>query len=163
MNSAANELTTETDNKLTAKKYKWRGNKKQRLFIQYWLEPNSQTFGNAYKSALKAGFSNTYSLNLTGQAPKWLSENLERVDFTAEHIKQGLQQLAISAPDSRSPDDTRLKSLEILSKIHGLIDNKNGTQVNVNVVQPILNGNSTNSLNNSVNKHSKPTREVIDL
>lgn len=46
----------------------------QQLFKKYYTDPKSETFSNAYKSALKAGYSEEYSQNITGQAPEWLSE-----------------------------------------------------------------------------------------
>lgn len=121
----------------------WKANKKHNLFMECWLTPGTETFGNAYKSGLKAGFSKTYSLNIVNQAPKWISEYLEKLELTNEHIKQGLQDLAMnthSVTDSRSPADTRLKAYETLAKISGMIDSKNS--VNVNFVQPILNSES---------------------
>lgn len=108
-----------------------------------WLNPMSDTFGNAHKSALKAGYNERYAAQISSPAVNnaWIQEYTRKLDFGPEHIKQGIQQLAIRAQDSRSPDDTRLKSYEILAKIHGMIDSKN-TGVIVNVVQPILGGES---------------------
>lgn len=122
------------------KKYVYRPNKKNDLFMEYWTSPGSETFGNVYKSGLKAGFSKTYSKNLLNIAPQWLLTYIDRTQFTDDHIKNGIQELATTSPNSRSPDDTRLKAYEILAKITGMIDNKSG--VTVNVVQPILMGES---------------------
>lgn len=125
----------------TKRERKWKGDKRQRLFIENWISPESETFGNAYQSARRAGFSNSYALNITNLAPSWLSENIERLNLEQEHIKQGIQKLAINAPNSKSPDDTRLKAYETLAKITGMIDNKNTNITQVNV-QPILGGQS---------------------
>lgn len=132
-----NKLQT-TEQGLT-KKYQWRGNAKQKMAMDNWTNPGSQTFGNAYQSFLKAGFSPSYAKNVMNITPKWLSEYIDRIDFQPEQIKQGIQALATKSKDSRSPDDTRLKAYEILAKITGMIDNKGTT---VNIVQPILNGQS---------------------
>jgi hypothetical protein len=48
----------------------------QQAFLKHYLDPKSETWGNAYKSALKAGYSEEYSQNITGQMPEWLSENI---------------------------------------------------------------------------------------
>jgi len=110
--------------------------------MELWTTPTSPTFGNVYQSAIKAGFSKTYSKNLLNVAPKWLLTYIDRTDFTPHHIKNGLQELATSANNSRSPDDTRLKALEILSKVTGMIDSKgSGNTTNI-LVQPILGGSS---------------------
>lgn len=131
------------------KKYKWKGNRKQKLAMESWLNPASETFGNAYRSWLKAGFSDSYSKNIMNLAPSYISEYLERVDLNQEHIKQGIQRIALetfSESDSRSPADTRLKAFETLAKITGIIDNKN-TQVTQINVTPILGGKSVDSEN----------------
>lgn len=128
-----------------ADKDTWKDNKKHRAFIEYWTNPQSETFGNVYRSGLAAGFSKTYSMNIVHLAPKWLSKSIERLNLDAEHIKQGIQEIALKTDDpvdSRSPADTRLKAYEILAKIAGMIDNKQST-TNV-IVQPILGGLSQN-------------------
>lgn len=146
----------------TPAKYKWKGNKKQRLFIEYWVNPQSDTFGNASKSGVKAGFSNSYSLNLTHLAPKWLSENIEKLNLYDEHIKQGIYDIALNtdSTNSRSPNDTKLKAYEVLSDIHGMTGK--GNSVNVNIVQPILGGASAVN-RQSVGTTVTPPSNVIDL
>lgn len=118
---------------------------KQKLTIKYWTDEQSETFGNLYQSAVKAGFRRTYALKLLSNRPLWLSETV-MANYEPAQIKQGIQNIAKAAPNSRSPDDTRLKAFELLGKIAGMIDTK-GNTTNV-IVQPILNGEST--------------REVID-
>lgn len=113
-------------------------NKKQRLFLEYWITPESETFANAYRSALKAGFAPKYALNITSANPKWLLENIDKMDLHPEHIKQGIQRIATGEINSRSVDDTRLKAYELLGRYAG-IDQK---QTNITVVQPILGGQS---------------------
>lgn len=122
-------------------KYKWKGNKKQRLAMELWVNPTSETFGNAYRSFLAAGFSPSYSKNVVGQAPKWISEYIDKLELSPEHIKQGISEIALNAPNSRSPDDTRLKAFEVLADIAGISGkSKGGAQVTI--VQPILGGAS---------------------
>lgn len=51
---------------------------RQSLFLSYYVNPRSETFSNAVKSALKAGYSQEYAeviLNQNG----WISENLKRI------------------------------------------------------------------------------------
>lgn len=54
----------------------WVVDPRQELFLSYYLDPNSETWSNATKSALKAGYGEEYSQNLTSQMPTWLSEKL---------------------------------------------------------------------------------------
>ena len=48
----------------------------QKEFLSFYLDPKSETWSNAYQSAKKAGYSEEYSQNITGQLPDWLSENI---------------------------------------------------------------------------------------
>ncbi len=127
--------------KLTANQ--WQNTPQQHLFMDNWITPKSSTFGNAYQSAINAGYGSKYAMQITAPTVlnQWISEYTRKLDFGPEHIKQGLQQLAVRAQDSKSPDDTRLKAYEILAKITGMIDNKNVNLTQVNV-QPILGGES---------------------
>lgn len=142
-------------------KYTYRPSKKNNLFMEYWTDPKSQTFGNVYQSGVRAGFSPTYSKNMLNVAPKWLLTYIDRTEFTKDHIANLLQTLAISSPNSRSPDDTRLKAIELMMKAKGMLDNK--ATVQVNVVQPILNGNSVIKPQTTSKHSSSTTHEVIDL
>lgn len=133
--------TKKPGKKLTANQ--WQNTPQQHLFMDNWITPTSTTFGNAYQSAINAGYSTYYATQITAPAVlnQWIKDYTRKLDFGPEHIKQGLQQLAITARDSKSPDDTRLKAYEILAKITGMIDNKNVNVTQVNV-QPILGGES---------------------
>lgn len=117
----------------------WRATKKQRLAMSYWLEPSSETFGNAYRSFLRAGFSKSYSMNVVNKAPQWLVNYVESDELADVHIRAGVQAIAKAAPNSKSPDDTRLKAYELLAKITGLLE---GNKTQVTVVTPILGGQS---------------------
>lgn len=52
-------------------------NPQQELFLQSFLDPKSETFGNYTTSAIKAGFSEKYADNISALMPKWLDEALE--------------------------------------------------------------------------------------
>lgn len=112
---------------------------KQRLTLEYWLNPESETFGNLYQSCVKAKFAPKYALNISHLNPKWLSETLEQVELRPEHIKQGIQKIATGDINSKSVDDTRLKAYELLGRYAGMDKDKH---VNITVVQPILGGAS---------------------
>lgn len=124
----------------TKKKTRWRNTEQQRLFMKAWTSPDSNTFANAFQSALSVGYSESYSKNITHLAPSWLSEYMERTKLNDELIEAGITALALDSPNSKSPDDTRLRAFELLAKLKGLVDNKNNSgNVQVNV-QPILGG-----------------------
>lgn len=48
----------------------------QELFLAYYTNPKSETFGNAKQTALKVGYSLDYAENITGLMPDWLSDNI---------------------------------------------------------------------------------------
>lgn len=47
----------------------------QEKFLCNYKDPNSPLFGNAYRSALDAGYSQEYAENITHHMPAWLAEN----------------------------------------------------------------------------------------
>jgi len=137
LNPKDRKMATTSKGKLTGNQ--WQNTPQQTKFMEHWLDPRSATFGNAYKSAIEAGYKPQYANQLASPSinNKWIQEYTKKLNLTDEHIKQGIQQLAIRANQSRSPDDTRLKAYETLARISGMIDNKGTT---VNIVQPILSG-----------------------
>lgn len=136
-------------------------NPKQRNTIENWINPKSETYGNLYKSAVKAGFRRSYALNLTSVKPEWLYETVDSIQLDPEHITQGVQALSMAAPDSRSPDDTRLKAYELLAKLKGMVDNK-GQTTNV-IVQPILGGASGKASGTASGGASVDTPKKVDI
>lgn len=48
----------------------------QQTFLKHYLDPKSETWGNALQSALKAGYSQEYSESITSKMPDWLAENV---------------------------------------------------------------------------------------
>jgi len=45
-------------------------------FLKYYLDVNSETFGNAYQSAIRAKFSEEYAKNIASRGLKWVSEGV---------------------------------------------------------------------------------------
>lgn len=52
------------------------------IFKQFYLRPDSYTFFNILQSALRAGYSQQYSENISVQKPKWWVELTTSSDFT---------------------------------------------------------------------------------
>lgn len=50
---------------------------RKKLFEAYYTNPDSPTFSNALRSALKAGFTESYGRNILNQRPKWVSDILD--------------------------------------------------------------------------------------
>ena len=66
---------------------------RQSLFLANYLDPGSETFSNAYKSALKAGYSEEYSSVILSQDLDWLSEKLKDEDMVQRAEKALLEAL----------------------------------------------------------------------
>lgn len=64
---AKSETTKEEDKVLSPKQIK---------FLEYYLDMKSETYSNALQSALRAGYNQEYSENITYLMPKWLSESI---------------------------------------------------------------------------------------
>ena len=121
----------------------WSNSPKQNLCMELWTDPKSTSFGNIYASALAAGYAPSYAVQIAAPSigNKWIQEYVNQANYTDNHIKQLLQGLSNDPEqyrDSKSPADTRIKALELLSKLLGLTDTKHQlTQINVT---PILGG-----------------------
>jgi len=71
---------------------------RQLLFKKYYCSPKSETFGNAFQSAIKAGFSEEYASNITTQKTTWFSEimaDMEILDDSLEVLKETLHYDAV--------------------------------------------------------------------
>jgi len=49
-------------------------NPQQILFKEAYLNPDSPTFSNAYRSALQAGYEDEYAKNITSKGNDWMAE-----------------------------------------------------------------------------------------
>ncbi len=73
---------------------------RKQAFALAYMDPLSITYGNAYRSALKSGFSDEYSKNITSLSPMWLSEIIGKFDMLGivrRNIKKHLE-LKTSVP-----------------------------------------------------------------
>lgn len=107
----------------------WTVTPKQMRFVELWLNPDSDSFGNAYQSALAAGFSTSVAKNITTNAWNllWVKEARGRLTkFTPEHIVRKLEQKTNSKRDSDS-----IRALEVLARIQGMFVDRTISQVDV--------------------------------
>ena len=54
----------------------WVVDPRQEMFLSSYLNPNSETWGNALQSALKAGYTQQTAESIISRAPKWIVESL---------------------------------------------------------------------------------------
>lgn len=50
---------------------------RQALAISYYKDPESDTFSNIKRSLMRAGYNERYASSITGQKPRWLTENIQ--------------------------------------------------------------------------------------
>lgn len=103
---------------------------KQEDFLRYYYDVNSEgTFGNAYASALAAGYSESYARVLTAPSIKnmWIRQN-NKTALTPEHINAIVEKIALKG--KREGD--QLRALELLAKFHGMIVDKSENK-NLNI------------------------------
>lgn len=88
---------------------------RQSAFLKNYLNPKSETFSNAYQSALKAGFSEEYAKTILSQDLDWLSENLRDNNLIVKALKN-LDDL-LEGEDVKVRADLTKFVLERLNKI----------------------------------------------
>ena len=76
---------------------------RQDMFLANYLDPQSETWSNAYQSALKAGYAQEYAKNMTGQMPTWLSENINDTAL--------LQQAMVNLQEFLGTGDEKLQGI----------------------------------------------------
>lgn len=59
-------------------------NPQQQAFLAAYLNPKSDTWSNAYQSAIKAGYKEEYAKTITAQMPEWLSENINKTKLVVK-------------------------------------------------------------------------------
>lgn len=64
---------------------------RQALFLANYLNPKKDTFGNAYQSAIKAGYEHGYAKEITSAMPTWLEENT-RTEYIVKRAEKNLQE-----------------------------------------------------------------------
>lgn len=107
----------------------WVSDPRHDLFVEGWLLPTSPTFGNAYQSALKAGFSPHHSKQITSNvlSLEWVKEAKGRLTrYTPEHIVNKLQDLV-----NANKDSDKIRALELLARINGLFIDRSISTIDV--------------------------------
>jgi hypothetical protein len=122
-------------NKAPAKKRAPRKTKKtedkvdprQLAFLEFYLDPDSLSYGNVFGAAQRAKYSESYAKVLANRGLHWLSENIRKeTGPTSDEIIDKLWSEAKIA--MRSSD--RIKALEVLAKIRKMFSD--GTNITVN-------------------------------
>jgi phage terminase small subunit len=123
-------------------------NPQQAEFLANYTNPNSETFGNAKQSALKAKYSEEYSDNITGLMPEWLKENIGDYRRLSKAEKVLDKVLEMDAVDQEGKlDNQLLKTQTDVAKFVGStigkakystrneITGKEGGSIEINIVK----------------------------
>lgn len=80
---------------------------RQALFLEYYLKPGTETFNNIYKSALKAGYSESYADNFRKKERDWMSGHVGEVtkDELVKKAKKVLNK-SLDSQDEKIAQDT---------------------------------------------------------
>lgn len=109
---------------------------RQQRFMELYLDVDSNTFGNCYQSAIKAGFTDLTARNLTCNRPKWYSDLIEQNNgIQPEHL---LLKLTEIINDEKETTQNKLRAIDMLMKNKGMYQTANHTlafnQINIQSV-----------------------------
>lgn len=110
---------------------------RQAMFLAYYIDPESQSRGNAYKSAILAGYEEEYALNITSAMPLWLSEKI------GEYERSGLLAKAEKNIEKFLDMPTRVQAMGAFGplfekvRMKKKVKLKNGRTVLRNVIQKV--------------------------
>jgi hypothetical protein len=85
-------------------------------FLNYYTKPDSPTFSNAFQSALRAGFSESYSRNILGEQNEWISDNLVQYEIVNQAEQNLKEFLSPEETDKKIKADLTKFALERLKK-----------------------------------------------
>jgi len=85
----------------------------------YYLDPQwSETYGNAYQSAKKAGFTESYARNITQQMPEWIAGAVGKRAIMLEKAERRLEESLDWTDDKKILQDTAKFIAKTLGKQH---------------------------------------------
>ncbi len=88
-------------------------NEQQMAFKNAYVDPSSETFSNAYKSALKAGYTDEYSKNITAQGNEWFSEILRDKEMLDNAEKALAEAVSMAPVDENGKTDSGLYRVKV--------------------------------------------------
>ena len=119
----------------------WTITPKQIKFTELWLTPGSETFGNAYQSAVQAGFSVSTAIKISSNALglEWVQAAKKRlITLEPSHTIKALEHMALHSKQDRD----KIKALELVGKIQGLFVDRSISHIDVQftneVPRPVL-------------------------
>lgn len=105
---------------------------RQRTFIENYYKTSSPSYGNSYKSALRAGYSISTAKNFQHLKPKWLSSDSIGIMQSLEPEALTLM-LSAFASDESIKMGYRLRAIDMLMRASGMYapQIQNNMQINI--------------------------------
>ena len=94
---------------------------RQSLFLSYYLDPKSETFSNAYQSAIKAGYEEEYAKVIIHKDLDWLSDSVTDSQLLKKAEKRLNQLLDFEPVDEEGRIDNpllanQMKGINLVAK-----------------------------------------------
>jgi hypothetical protein len=90
------------------------------LFKAYYVDPKSPTFCNINQSALKAGYSQTYALNISVQKPAWWVELMQDADINRAEMlhlsEKNIKRVLKYEPTDKDTEKLQLQTSQFISE-----------------------------------------------
>lgn len=160
---------------LTIKEESFDTDPRRQTFASAYYDPLSDTYGQLVPSGLKAGFTQTYSQNLTNVKPMWLLKIIEKmdvIDSVKRNIKKHLDLNTSTKKLNKKTNEIEIKEDPKLLKIQGDMTmfvaekmipeyrkNSDPTPLTVEFKQVIIinpNANPESAINNKTNSETVP-------
>lgn len=116
-----------TKNKLTKEENKMNNifnDPKKQAFLEGYYNPLSDTFGNKYKSALNAGYKESYAriIGNPSLGASWIKlENyVGASNLSEEHVIKGIERVALRG----QKDSDKVAALKLLAQLKGMLVEK---------------------------------------
>jgi hypothetical protein len=125
----------------------------QQAFLSYYLDPKSDTFGNAYRSGLRAGYPEGYSKMILYNKPAWLMDNLTRMNMLVKAERNLDRALDIDVMDEvigdRALKATFFVAEKLGKEIYGRNEEEGGNVTKILILPQtlILKNGITNAVN----------------
>ena len=111
-------------NKSEAQPNQWQSTKRQQDWLLYYLDPeHKDTWGNAYQSAIKAGYSESYARNIMSPslALQWVQQAKNIIRLNPEHLKFALAEIIGNKYEKASD---RIAAIKLLGVDQGMFVQK---------------------------------------
>lgn len=101
----------------------WQATEKQVKYIDYYMDPKSETFGNSYQSAIKAGYTESYAANIMKPSVglEWVKQAYNIMKLEPDHLKMSLAKIIT---DPYAKDSDKISAIKLLGQDQGLFVEK---------------------------------------